>query len=327
MSYDSTTGDVVLFSGESTPAGVGHPDLLSDTWLWNGASWKRSSSKTKPAPRSGGVSIDDPMLGGLLLLGGANGSGPLGGTWMWSQSGWSQLSTIGAMPALEGLVAAFSADTSKVLAFGGVGAGSTMVGDTFVLASSEQQSSGPGSETGSSPSAPAGSQAGSIPRTTTTISAPSSSITSNLSQGSSGGGPIIATLTTNASVVHAGTRVVVSGAGFRDGTTVEITFHSNPQLLKTVRADTAGRFTTSVVVPDKAGRGTHHFEATGLNPAGRLAELVAAVQIVGASSGPTPVETRAMVAVAIGIPVATWLAMSGYAWFRRKTQRPAGHPV
>ncbi len=327
MSYDSATGDVVLFSGESGPVGSGSADLLSDTWLWNGSSWSQPKTKTEPPPRSGGASTDDPNLGGVLLLGGSGATGPLAGNWVWSDNGWSKLSTTAAMPPLEGLTAAFSSALGEVVAFGGATSGNQVLGDTFLLGTAQQTSPGSGSQTSSPTPTPAAGGIG-TPPTTSTPSA-SSAITPASGGGSGGSTPATAPLTIDLSAIRAGGRLTLSGGGFRPGTTVSITFHSKPDLLATVKANAAGRFTATVTIPAKAAKGTHHLMASGLNAAGRLAELEASVRILGGSgsSGPTAVETGVMLAAALGIPLAAWLSMSGYAWIRRKNRRPASRPV
>jgi hypothetical protein len=326
MSYDSTTGDVLLFSGESTPAGVGSAHLLSDTWLWNGSSWAQVKPKTEPPARFGSASTDDSNLGGVLLLGGAAGTGsPIGGSWAWTDGTWSELTTGGSLPALQGLAAAFSSATGEVLAFGGAGNGGAVVGNTFLLGPAQSASSGSGSQAGSSISTAPGTQSGSHSAASTTIP-PSSTITSTPTGAAAGSTPSTAPLTIDLSVVRAGGRLVLSGGGFLPETKVSITFHSRSELLATVKANAAGRFVASVAVPHKAGRGTHQLMASGLNAAGRLAELIASIRVVGGSgsSGPSGAETGIMVGVALGIPVVAWLSMSGYGRFRRRTRRPAG---
>ena len=287
-----------------------------------------TQDQDRASPRSGGASTDDPNLGGVLLLGGGGAKGPLGGNWVWSNSGWSDLTTAAVIPPLEGLAAAFSSAIGEVVAFGGATSGSQVLGDTFLLGTAQPTQSGSGSQTSSSTPTVPGGRSG-IPPTTSTTAASSSTITSAPGGGRGGATPATAPLTVDLSAVRAGGRLVLSGGGFRPGTIVSITFHSKPDLLATVRANAAGRFTASVAIPAKVGRGTHHLVASGLNAAGRLAELEASVRILGGSgsSSPTAVETGVMLAVAVGIPVAAWLSMSGYGWLRRRTRRPAGRPV
>ena len=328
MSYDSATGDVVLFSGESGPVGSGSADLLSDTWLWNGSSWSQPKTKTEPPPRSGGASTDDPNLGGVLLLGGSGATGPLAGNWVWSDNGWSKLSTTAAMPPLEGLTAAFSSALGEVVAFGGATSGSQVLGDTFLLGTAQPTRRGQDRRPARRPLRPPGSvrhpahhfhdrclllhhhiriwrrpgwrNPGYRPPHRRPLSGPGRRPTGRSPAGA-----------------------FARERPCRSPSTPSPTFWrpSGPMPPADSRPPWPSR--------PRPRRGTHHLMASGLNAAGRLAELEASVRILGGSgsSSPTAVETGVMLAVAVGIPVAAWLSMSGYGWLRRRTRRPAGRPV
>ncbi|MHB8571357.1 MAG: hypothetical protein ACYDAY_00155 [Candidatus Dormibacteria bacterium] len=76
MATDPTTGDVVLFGGDSrTDVSVpvygdaGDEMLLGDTWTWDGAAWSPAVA-AGPAPRGGAAMSAYPPAGGVVLTGG-----------------------------------------------------------------------------------------------------------------------------------------------------------------------------------------------------------------------------------------------------------------
>lgn len=82
-------GEMVYFGG--CDAGTGC--LTNATWLYDGISW--SEVTTGPAPQAVdfGMIAYDPALGGILLVGGLNGSGgSVAQIWEYSSVGWTNLS-------------------------------------------------------------------------------------------------------------------------------------------------------------------------------------------------------------------------------------------
>ena len=107
--------------------------------------------------------------------------------------------------------------------------------------------------------------------------------------------------------VSAGDAIVVSGAGFSPGGSIDVTIESAPILLKTVGADATGAFTTTVTIPSGLAPGTHTLKATGPDPAGGLRVLSIAVTVSGAGgslvrtgSDVVPLVAVGLVAVAVG---------------------------
>ena len=66
MSYDSTTGTVILWA-------------VGDTWSWNGSTWLQLQPPVSPEARDSTVATYDPALAAIVLFGGSTGHGDLGG--------------------------------------------------------------------------------------------------------------------------------------------------------------------------------------------------------------------------------------------------------
>lgn len=119
-------------------------------------------------------------------------------------------------------------------------------------------------------------------------------------------GPLTAPSVSNG--VSAGDTVVVSGAGFSPGGSIDVTIESTPVLLKTVLADAAGSFTTTVTIPSGLAGGAHTLKATGPDPAGGLRVLSIAVTVSGAPDGGTLVRTGANLAPMLGVGLGAIIA-------------------
>lgn len=112
MAYDAERGRVVLFGGyrlehESTRR-------LSDTWEWNGESW-RELDAAGPAARNGAVLVDSPLHGGLVLFGG---SGARDDTWLLDGDRWMELE-LSRPTGIFNPAAAYDPVSGAVLRFGG----------------------------------------------------------------------------------------------------------------------------------------------------------------------------------------------------------------
>jgi hypothetical protein len=82
-----------------------------------------------------------------------------------------------------------------------------------------------------------------------------------------------------------------------------------------------------VSVPTAASRGTHHFEAAGQSPKGGPFQLVVAVKVVRAGSArATAEQTLIMVGVALLVPLAAWLLLSGSDRMRSRSRRNQPEP-
>jgi len=315
MSYDSAGHDAVLFGGETTPADSNSPELVGDTWTWNGSTWKQASPHTSPDARDWAGLGDDLTARGVVLVAGSGAQGALDDTWLWNGIDWTKPSTTGAPAPRVGAATAFGASGNQFLLFGGAGPGGTVLGGTAIMTTVLATSSGATTAAVSTTTVPPRSSRPSIRRS----KADASSATSPSSVATTS--PLAVTATT----LRRGETVTLAGSGFGPGSTVTITFHSSPEVLGRVTADSRGSFEATVSVPDRAAGGAHHFEATGQNPSGRMAELVVAVDVIGVPARTTasPGQTLVMVGIALLLPLAAWLAMGGAGWARARRRRGA----
>jgi hypothetical protein len=106
MAYDNKRDRIYLFGGRQNGGNCsGAPDsMCGDLWSWNGASWSNECttcySSGGPTPRKWAAMAYDATRDHLLLGGGEQGGGSLGGCgnysdcddlWRWNGSDWSQL--------------------------------------------------------------------------------------------------------------------------------------------------------------------------------------------------------------------------------------------
>ncbi|HZU29237.1 MAG TPA: InlB B-repeat-containing protein [Bryobacteraceae bacterium] len=95
MAYDAARGQIVLFGGMYNPT----PAWLSDTWLFDGSSWRQALSTAPPPARFGHAMAWHPVLQGVVMVGGYGGKDVSNGswiydfrreTWVWDGAAWSQ---------------------------------------------------------------------------------------------------------------------------------------------------------------------------------------------------------------------------------------------
>jgi len=115
MAYDAATSLVVLFGGTD---GAGH--YFSDTWTWNGKTWKQLSPTQSPPARYGAAMTYIPATQKIMLFGGGA-AGALGDTWAWDGINWTQLTPAKSPAARFGAGIAYDAATSSAVLFGGYG--------------------------------------------------------------------------------------------------------------------------------------------------------------------------------------------------------------
>jgi hypothetical protein len=72
MAYFPRLRQVVLFGGAEFGS-------LDDTWVWNGALWRTKAFEPHPPARGATGMVYDPVLKGVLLFAGSNGSND---TWL-----------------------------------------------------------------------------------------------------------------------------------------------------------------------------------------------------------------------------------------------------
>ncbi|HEX6393378.1 MAG TPA: hypothetical protein VFZ97_08045, partial [Acidimicrobiales bacterium] len=312
-SYDQAHGAVVVFGGASGPSGAPGTVQLADTWTWNGSAWSQTPPTSGPAARSFAVMADDPIAGGVVLAGGSSGGAPLGDTWTWNGSGWSQLSTNGTAAMRTAASGAYDTATGELVVFGGTRPDGGLLNTTVVLAAGAPLPLGSAPSPGTTVTLP-GSQTTStttsVPSTTPGATAPGPQRSRALSPGGNRQAP---TRSNSVPVLRPGQLVTLTGSGFSPNVELTLTFHSTPALVGKTLTDAHGAFVATVSVPLKASNGTHHFDASGLTASGPADLVVATVRIVAAasSSSPSLAETVALVLVALGLPLGTWLLL-GY---------------
>jgi hypothetical protein len=94
MAFDPETSSIVLFGGRHLPpAEPGQPapppEILGDTWLWNGVTWAEAHPTLPPAPRYGSAMAPFPTgpepfpRDPVVVLFGGRDTGALNETWVW----------------------------------------------------------------------------------------------------------------------------------------------------------------------------------------------------------------------------------------------------
>ena len=137
MTYDASTGDVVLFGGQSD-----NGTLLNDTWTWNGSTWSEQAPGNSPAARIGASMAFDPESSNVVYSGRFGFNQILNDTWTWNGTTWTQQHPA-ASPSPRWR-AAMSDDPAadSVVLFGGEGpipplpAGGNALGDTWTWSGS-----------------------------------------------------------------------------------------------------------------------------------------------------------------------------------------------
>jgi hypothetical protein len=126
--YDSVHNVTVLYGGRQSSPGM-RPNVLTDTWLWDGANW--SSMQVTPAP-----SLTSPLgafdLGSKrVILFGTPSSGSPTETWAWDGTRWLQLHpTVSPLARLDGSMS-YDSRSNRVVLYGGFNAGIGALGDTW----------------------------------------------------------------------------------------------------------------------------------------------------------------------------------------------------
>lgn len=118
--------------------------------------------------------------------------------------------------------------------------------------------------------------------------------------------------------VREGQLVRISGQGFRPGTPVKVVLgpddaheQAAPAVVATAHTGAQGQFEASAVVPAMRP-GTHKFQVVGVAASGHVTSLAARVVVLAASkqaSGAPQLATPGLLALAIGLPLGTWLCL------------------
>lgn len=128
----------------------------------------------------------------------------------------------------------------------------------------------------------------------------------------------------------AGQVVHLSGSGFRAGTTVKVVL-SGPgraahQVVASTVAGSNGQFHTAVRVPKGSG-GTHVLRVVGTSRSGKpatvAARMVVLTGLTEAVRGSSDLATPVLLAIAVGLPLATWAFLELPVGRRKGGDRPA----
>ena len=127
MTYDSGSGTVLLFGGNSSASGTA---LLGDLWRNDDGSWIQVAQGTAPPARQGAAMAYDPIHTNMVLFGGSTGS-DAGDTWTWNGSQWTHQNPANSPLARSLHSMVFDAAHNQVVLFGGFTNG-TFLNDTWV---------------------------------------------------------------------------------------------------------------------------------------------------------------------------------------------------
>jgi hypothetical protein len=314
--WDAARHQVVVFGGQSA---IQSPSWSAETWTWSGSTWVKAAT-SGPSARTGGALAYDGDLAGDVLIGGTGAAGVDSDTWLFDGRRWTPMTAYNPPPARYLAAAAWDSAGHQLVLFGGAGASGTVLGDTQTL--SVPASTPPATTTtrphSHRPSHPTTSTPARLkPASRTTVpgrrSSPPSTALHRHTPTSAGAGmtasPVPATLRAASPRVKRGQTVRVMGSGFQPGALVSLSMHSQPIVLGTTHADAAGRFDARVLVPSDVALGHHHLEASGRLADGSERTLAIPVQVLAVGSGRPVWETLSMVALALLIPLVTWIVM------------------
>ena len=116
MAYDTATGEMVLFGGESAGG-----SFLTDTWTYNDSTWTQQHPATSPPPSLGPSMAYDPGTSETVLFGGDDNGLFLNKTWAYNGSTWTEQHPAASPSARYGASMAYASATGKMVLFGGFG--------------------------------------------------------------------------------------------------------------------------------------------------------------------------------------------------------------
>jgi hypothetical protein len=332
--WDGARSEVVMFGGQGSQ---GSGNWLGDTWTWKGFTWSQVKTASSPTARADTTLSWDGDVMGDVLFGGQAAAGLLADTWSFDGANWAPLGPSNPPGPRSRAASSWDGSASHLLMFGGAAGGGAIYGDTDVLIRAAPGTSPAGSTTTTVRPAPpaAAKRPITVPGThltAPTTTSPSRSLTTtNRSPRATAPTRTSSSPTTVAhptpplvakpDTVHDGEKVALLGGGFAPGAAVMVSFHSDPVVVGSARADSFGRFSLTVTVPTTAPTGAHHFQATGMGTTGAVVTLATAVSVIplqANGNGRSVTETLVMVALALVIPGLTWLGLSLHSRRRRR---------
>jgi hypothetical protein len=121
--YDKVRRQVVLFGGVSAPDGPrGDQRFLTDTWVWEGRSWRKVSGVGPPGRYAHGMVFDE-RAGVVLLYGGAatHSDTSLADMWQWDGRRWSEIRLTGPTPGFRYQpIMVYDRARGKTVLYGGI---------------------------------------------------------------------------------------------------------------------------------------------------------------------------------------------------------------
>ncbi|MGH9171148.1 MAG: hypothetical protein ACRD0Z_09795 [Acidimicrobiales bacterium] len=130
MTADPSTGEPLLFTGglDILPP----PYEPAQSWIWTGSSWHRVSTPPNLRETAFFDTAYDPLLSGILLVGGApiETNVALTTAWLWRKGSWHELDEQGKPPANCNGALAFDAPSNDLLLFGGTSCTGMLLGSS-----------------------------------------------------------------------------------------------------------------------------------------------------------------------------------------------------
>ena len=123
MAFDRARHEVVLFGGVSGPGPDQSQTFLSDTWIWNGSTWRKAADGG-PRGRYAHAMAFDERRGVVLLFSGAGAhkGTPLEDLWQWDGKAWTEIPLTGPTPGHRYQpVMVYDAARERTVLVGGLG--------------------------------------------------------------------------------------------------------------------------------------------------------------------------------------------------------------
>lgn len=140
MVYDSSTGNLVLFGGETDVTNSSNPcqtqgettGCPSDTWEWSGTQWSAETPATSPPGRVSPAMAYDAATGDVVLFGGDDHATLLADTWLYNGTTWTEPSSKSSPSGRWYASMAYDAATGDVVLFGGMNSSGVFLNDTWL---------------------------------------------------------------------------------------------------------------------------------------------------------------------------------------------------
>ncbi len=128
LCMDEARGQMILFGGvDATSAPVAY---FSDTWAYDGLSWRKLTPSAQPGARAGTCMAYDRKRGRIVLHGGASPGIVWNDTWEWNGSTWIQVTLPAPGPRRVNAAMAYDRSRELVVHYGG-SLGTTVSNETW----------------------------------------------------------------------------------------------------------------------------------------------------------------------------------------------------